>query len=91
MRVVLVGSESDRARLRARMNGSMTVVGEFESLGAVRAAGLAADAILLAPLPVASGFSRTEPLARRCAKQRLKPSIATCSGFRRGATTASTT
>ena len=34
MRVVLVGSEPDRARLRARMNGSLTVVGEFASLGA---------------------------------------------------------
>jgi two-component system nitrate/nitrite response regulator NarL len=57
MRVVLVGSESDRARLRARMNGSMTVVGEFTSLASARAAlrlgsGQAAldpDAILLAP------------------------------------------
>src|SRR6266850_6724840 len=66
MRVVLVGSEADRARLRARMNGSMTVVGEFESLGAARAAELAADAILLAPpVPVASGFSLTEPLTPR--------------------------
>src|SRR5437763_3198451 len=65
MRVVLVGSESARARLRARMNGSMTVVGEFESLGAARAAELAADAILLAPLPVASGFILTEPLTPR--------------------------
>jgi len=66
MRVVLVGSEADRARLRARMNGSMTVVGEFESLGAARSAELAADAILLAPpVPVASAFSRTEPLTPR--------------------------
>ena len=66
MRVVLVGSEADRARLRARMNGSMTVVGEFESLGAARSAELAADAILLAPpVPVTSGFSQTEPLTPR--------------------------
>ncbi len=70
MRVVLVGSEPDRARLRARMNGSLTVVGEFESLGAARSAALAADGILLAPTPVASGFSRTdfnrtEPLTPR--------------------------
>ena len=57
MRVVLVGSASDRARLRARMNGSMTVVGEFTSLASARAAlrirsgqaGLDSDAILLAP------------------------------------------
>jgi len=45
MRVVLVGSEPDRARLRARMNGSLTVVGEFESLGAARSAALAADLV----------------------------------------------
>ena len=57
MRVVLVGSEADRARLRARMNGSMTVVGEFTSLSAARTAlrlrsgqaGLHSDAIVLAP------------------------------------------
>src|SRR5947208_16523447 len=65
MRVVLVGSEAERARVRARMNGSVTVVGEFMSLGAARAADLGADAILLAPTPVASGFSRTEPLTPR--------------------------
>jgi len=49
MRVVLVGSEADRARLRARINGSMTVVGEFTSLSAARTAGLHSDAIVLAP------------------------------------------
>jgi DNA-binding NarL/FixJ family response regulator len=68
MRIVLVGSESDRARLRARMNGSMTVVGEFTSLASARASGLDSDAIILAPTDdasVASGFSRTEPLTPR--------------------------
>jgi DNA-binding NarL/FixJ family response regulator len=49
MRVVLVGSEAERARLRARMNGSLTVVGEFPSLGSARRAVVAADAIVLAP------------------------------------------
>ena len=49
MRVVLVGSESERARLRAQMNGSMTVVGEFTSLASARATRLDADGILLAP------------------------------------------
>jgi two-component system nitrate/nitrite response regulator NarL len=48
MRVVLVGVEADRARLRARMNGSLTVVGEFASLASARAAALDADAFLLA-------------------------------------------
>ena len=68
--MVLVGAEADRARLRARMNGSLTVVGEFASLAAARAAALDADAFLLAPTEtaasgVASGFSRTEPLTPR--------------------------
>jgi DNA-binding NarL/FixJ family response regulator len=50
MRVLLVGSPSGRARLRAQLNGaSIDVVGEFESLAAARAADLAADAILMAP------------------------------------------
>ncbi len=49
MRIVLVGAEADRARLRARMNGSLTVIGEFGSLASARAAGLAAEAIVLAP------------------------------------------
>ena len=69
MRVVLVGSESDRARLRARMNGSMTVVGEFASLASARSSAIDSDAIILAPPDepdsVASGFSRTEPLTPR--------------------------
>src|SRR5580765_2861043 len=49
MRVVLVGAEADRARVRARLNGSLTVVGEFVSLASARAAALDADAFLLAP------------------------------------------
>jgi|SRR6185295_12700234 len=71
MRVVLVGAEADRARVRARMNGSLTVVGEFASLALARAAALEADAFLVAPVTsesasdVASGFSRTEPLTPR--------------------------
>ena len=49
MRVVLVGSPSDRERLRAQMNGSLTVVGEFPSFTSARAARLDADAYLVAP------------------------------------------
>jgi DNA-binding NarL/FixJ family response regulator len=51
MRVILVGSASDRDRLRAQMNGSMTVVAEFPTLGAARSAGVNADAILIATEP----------------------------------------
>lgn len=48
MRVILVGSTSDRDRLRAQMNGSLIVVAEFPTLGAARAADVTADAIVVA-------------------------------------------
>lgn len=47
MRVVLVGSAADRARLRAQLDGSMEVVGEFATLAAARASDVDADAIVL--------------------------------------------
>jgi DNA-binding NarL/FixJ family response regulator len=50
MRVLLVGGAADRARVRAEMNGSMTVVGEYETLAAARAAAVDADAVLVAGL-----------------------------------------
>jgi len=50
MRVLLVGGAADRARVRAQMNGSMTVVGEYETLAAARAAAVDADAVLVAGL-----------------------------------------
>ena len=50
MRVLLVGTASGRARLRSQLNGaSITVVGEFGSLAAARAADVAADGTLVAP------------------------------------------
>jgi DNA-binding NarL/FixJ family response regulator len=48
MRVILVGPSAIRARLRAQMNGSANVVGEFASLASARAAKLDADAFVLA-------------------------------------------
>ncbi len=60
MRVALIGSASDRARLRARLDASLTVVGEFAS---VAQAPLDVDAFLLAP---AAGEEDTpEPLTPR--------------------------
>jgi len=50
MRVLLVGGAADRARVRAQMNGSMTVVGEYATLAAARAAAVDADAVLVAGL-----------------------------------------
>ena len=66
MRVLLVGSLSERARMRAQANGSMDVAGEFDSLAAARASEIDSDAILIAPDAGASdeeGFD--EPLTPR--------------------------
>ena len=49
MRVLLVGAESDRARMRARLDRSIEVAGEFETLAAARAAESDVDGILVAP------------------------------------------
>jgi len=48
MRVLLVGSPSDRARLRAQLNGSLEIAGEFATLAAARAAETGVDAVLVA-------------------------------------------
>jgi DNA-binding CsgD family transcriptional regulator len=49
MRVILVGSREERARMRASLNGSIHVVGEFPSLTQAEGAGLEVDGILLSP------------------------------------------
>jgi DNA-binding CsgD family transcriptional regulator len=49
MRVILVGSREQRARMRASLNGSIHIVGEFPSLTDAEAAGLEVDGILLSP------------------------------------------
>ena len=56
MRVLLVGSPSDRARLRAELNGALEIAGEFATLSAARAADLGVDAIV-----VAEGGARSAP------------------------------
>jgi DNA-binding NarL/FixJ family response regulator len=67
MRVLLVGSPSDRARLRLLMNGSKEIAGEFASLAAARASDVDHDAILLAgsfdarPEPVEGRARRDQP------------------------------
>jgi DNA-binding NarL/FixJ family response regulator len=48
MKVALVGPPAMRARLRAQLNGSATIVGEFPSLGSAQAASLDADAFVIA-------------------------------------------
>jgi DNA-binding NarL/FixJ family response regulator len=49
MRVLLVGPSPERARLRAQLNGSMDVAGEFDSLAAARASEIDSDGILMTP------------------------------------------
>jgi|SRR5262245_4474604 len=47
MRIALVGSAAERARLRAQLNGSMEVVAEYATLAIARAADPDVDAILM--------------------------------------------
>jgi DNA-binding NarL/FixJ family response regulator len=48
MRVLLVGSPPARARLRAQLNGSLEIAGEFGTLAAARAADTGVEAVLVA-------------------------------------------
>ena len=65
MRVVLVGSRSERDRLRAQLDdASIDVVGEFSTLADANAAALEADAIVSALEPVeGAGFSQARERA----------------------------
>jgi DNA-binding NarL/FixJ family response regulator len=70
-RIVIVGRQDDRARLRARLNGSLIVIGEFATLREAETSGIEADAIVTAPA-VGSGIgdrgsddARLDPLTAR--------------------------
>jgi DNA-binding NarL/FixJ family response regulator len=68
MRVVLVGTAAERARLRAQLDdASIEIAGESPTIGSAHAAGLDADAILLAPDAPAAGEDDVvpEPLTAR--------------------------
>jgi DNA-binding NarL/FixJ family response regulator len=49
MRVLVVGTPAERQTLRSELPVSVVVAGEFATLSEARAAGIAADAILLPP------------------------------------------
>jgi DNA-binding NarL/FixJ family response regulator len=49
MRVIVIGTAPQRRDLRERLDSQADIVGEFESLAAARASGVAADAWLVAP------------------------------------------
>jgi ATP/maltotriose-dependent transcriptional regulator MalT len=66
MRVVLVGSPSERARLHAGLDAAgVDVVGEFSSLAAAQAAESDADAIVIAPDAREDADDYAEPLTTR--------------------------
>ena len=55
MQIVLVGTPTERARLRAELNGSgVEIAAEFETLAQARAASIRADGVLLTQ---GSGFN----------------------------------
>lgn len=49
MRVLLVGSVADRARLRERLDRAFEIAGEFQTLSSARSSAVTVDAILMAP------------------------------------------
>jgi DNA-binding NarL/FixJ family response regulator len=58
MRVLLVGSPPDRARVRSQLNGSMAIAGEFASLAAARASDVDHDGIVIAEGADSAGRGR---------------------------------
>jgi DNA-binding NarL/FixJ family response regulator len=65
MRVLLIGLPEERARLRARLNGSLRVVGEFPTPAAAEASHIESDGMLLS----APGEHRDENIGQ----ERLTP------------------
>ena len=73
MRVILIGDAHDRARLRAQLNGSADVVGEFPTLAAARSADVDAEALLMAPEPVRRKADTTYDTDEDIAREALTP------------------
>jgi DNA-binding NarL/FixJ family response regulator len=65
MRVLLVGSPAGRARLRAGLGTSVEILGEYGSLAEARAAGIDADATVLASSVRSERAAFDEPLTAR--------------------------
>jgi len=65
MRVLLVGSSAERARLRARLNGAIEVAGEFASLAAARSSDVDVDAIVMARSDTDTAAVRRDELGGR--------------------------
>lgn len=66
MRIVLVGSPADRARLRAQLDSAaIEIVGEFSSVRAAEESALEADAFLIARAASTALPALVEPLTSR--------------------------
>jgi DNA-binding NarL/FixJ family response regulator len=66
MRVLLVGSPRDRARIREQLDRSIEIVGEFRTIAAARAAAIDVDALIVANhSPTDSVDTLEEPLTAR--------------------------
>lgn len=66
MRIILIGPDRARARMRAQVNGSLTIVAEAPTLAAARAASMGADAWLVAADDVREADAPiVEPLTER--------------------------
>ena len=61
MRILLIGTAEDRARLRASLNGSLRVIGEFPTLAEAETSGLEADGMLIAPTGLRAEARRRRP------------------------------
>jgi DNA-binding NarL/FixJ family response regulator len=66
MRVIVIGTARERRDLRERLDAPPDVVGEFETVGAARESGVAADAlVLVAPAPAEDRDDFVEALTPR--------------------------
>lgn len=65
MRILLVGSAAERARLRAQLDSHIEIAGEFTSTAAAEESAIDADAILVARLPRRTAPDLLEPLTAR--------------------------
>ena len=65
MRVLLIGPAEARARLRASLNGSLQIAGEFLTLAAAEASGIEADGMLMAAERRTEDEAMPEPLTPR--------------------------
>jgi DNA-binding NarL/FixJ family response regulator len=63
MRVIVVGTLGERAKIRKRLDSSLDVVAEFDTLAEARSSGIAADAVLTAAGPVARPGDPERPAA----------------------------